>query len=126
MGYIPPNAKWYVAELVQSIKAEGQETNLVWRNLTLIEADSPEEAYQKALRFGEEGSVSYRNSDGKQVNVCFQGISHLDVIHDELKDGAELLFRSNEDMTDEAVKQLIPTKEELNLFRPIQMTWDAY
>jgi hypothetical protein len=52
MGYIPEDAKWYLAEIVEEITVEEDSRNVVHRNLHLIRADSPEEAYRKAIELG--------------------------------------------------------------------------
>jgi hypothetical protein len=52
VGYIPDNAEWFVAELVEELTVADDPRNIVWRNLTLIRAKLPEEAYQRALALG--------------------------------------------------------------------------
>ena len=49
MGYIPKNAKWYLAELVEEITISGDPRNVVHTNLVLVRADSAAEAYEKSL-----------------------------------------------------------------------------
>ena len=46
MGYIPANAKWWLADIIVEFTVEGTEGNLVHYKLTLVRADSPEEAYE--------------------------------------------------------------------------------
>ena len=82
MAYIPTNAKWYISELVEQISVDGDPRNVVHKNLVLIRADSPEEAYQKALLLGREREISYENPAGKQVRFRFRGLSELNVISD--------------------------------------------
>jgi hypothetical protein len=48
VGYIPDDAEWYVAELVEELTVADDSWNIVWRNLTLIRAKLPEEAYERA------------------------------------------------------------------------------
>lgn len=117
MGYIPDNAEWFVAELVEELTVADDPRNIVWRNLTLIRAKLPEEAYQRALALGKEGDTEYLNPDGKLVTVRFRGISYLDVIHDGLEDGAELLYHSETDVPQERIEKLLRAKNELNAFR---------
>jgi Domain of unknown function (DUF4288) len=61
MGYIPRKAKWYVAEIVEQIRVEGDPRYLVHTNTVLIRGDSPEEAYAKAVELGTDGQASYEN-----------------------------------------------------------------
>jgi hypothetical protein len=57
MAFIPEGAKWYLAELVQELRVAGDSRNVIWRNLTLVRADSPEHAYQEALRLGRDAAI---------------------------------------------------------------------
>jgi hypothetical protein len=121
MGYIPLDAEWFLAELIQEITVDEDPRNLVWRNLTLIQAKSPEEAYEKALRLGREGNTEYENPAGKRVKISFRGISFLDVICDPLEDGAELMFHSLTSQSEEQIAMLLRPKEELSAFRPARI-----
>jgi hypothetical protein len=121
MAFIPDDAEWYLAELVEEIDVEDDPRNLVWRNLTLVRADSPDEAYEKkALRFGHEGETEYLNPQGKEVRIRFRGISQLNVIYDKLEDGAELSFFSQQSLSQEQIAAMLPEKRDLNVFRDIK------
>jgi hypothetical protein len=120
MAFIPEGAKWYLAELVQELRVAGDSRNVIWRNLTLVRADSPEHAYQEALRLGRDGDTEYDNPQGNRVEVRFRGISSLDVIHDELENGAELLFTSEIAVSEERLAQILQPKDSLNVFRPVR------
>ena len=52
MGYIPKDAKWYLADIIQQITVEDDPRSVVHTNVVLVRADSPEEAYEKALALG--------------------------------------------------------------------------
>jgi len=122
MAYIPTDAQWYVAEIVEQVIIEGDPRNVVHRNLVLIRADSPETAYEKALSFGRSSETDYDNSEGKQVHIRFRGLSDLNVIHDKLEDGAELMYEEKVGLTNESIERLISPKERLAVFRPIEHT----
>jgi hypothetical protein len=92
MGYIPPDAKWYLAEIVQQITVEGDPNNVVHNNMVLVRADSPEDAYARAVELGAARELSYENPEGKGVTIRFKGLHDLNVIHDELEHGAELIY----------------------------------
>lgn len=117
MAYIPINAKWYVAELVEEITVEGESANVVHKNLVLIRADSADEAYEKAQARGREAEDSYANPAGQQVCVRFRGITELNVVHDELEDGAELLYEEHVGVDSAEIQKWIPTKHQLAIFR---------
>jgi hypothetical protein len=119
MGYIPESAKWYLAEIVLQITVEGDPRNVVHTNLVLVRADSPEEAYQKALELGAAGDQFYENPDGKRVTFRFRGLHDLNVIHDDLEHGAELIYSEDLDLDESAIREWVAPKEELGVFRPI-------
>jgi hypothetical protein len=119
MSFIPEGAKWYLANIVEEITVEGDSRNVVHTNLILIRADSPEEAYQKAIEFGIAGEQSYENIDGKRVTFRFRGLRELQVIHDELEHGAELSYREDIGVDESTIQKWVASKEELGVFRPI-------
>src|SRR5260370_3823593 len=120
MAHIPPEAQWYVAELVVEITVEDDPRNVVHKNLVLIRADSPEEAYEKALSLGREAETFYENPAGKQVRFKFRGLSELNVIQDELDHGAELLYEQKVEVSDEEIKRWVLPKELLAVFQPTE------
>lgn len=89
MGYIPADATWYLAEIVEQIAVEGYPRFTVHTNTVLIRADSPEDAYTRAVELGTSHQMAYENPDGKQVTFTFRGLRELVVIHEKLEDGAE-------------------------------------
>jgi hypothetical protein len=118
MGFVPKDAEWYLAEIVQELTVADDPRNVVWRNLTLVHANSPDDAYEHALRIGRSGDTEYLNPAGKLVTTRFRGLSFLDVIHDPLEHGAELTFQSNVGIAPDDLQKLLLSKEELQLFRP--------
>jgi hypothetical protein len=120
MGFVPKDAEWYLAEIVQELTVADDPRNVVWCNLTLVHASSPEDAYARAISLGESGDTEYLNPAGKLVTIRFRGLSHLDVIHDALEHGAELMFHSNVGVGPDDLQKLLRSKEELHLFLPIE------
>ena len=92
--------------------------------MKLIRADSPEEAYKKALTYGNDEEISYNNTDGKLVTFKFRGLGNLDVIHEELKDGAEISYQENVDVPEQKIQSWIRLKNELSIFAPIERPKD--
>jgi Domain of unknown function (DUF4288) len=117
MGFIPKDAKWYLAEIVQELTVADDPRNVVWRNLTLVHANSTDDAYERALYLGRSGDTEYLNPAGKLVTIRFRGLSFLDVIHEPLEHGAELMFQSNVGVAPDDLQNLLLSKEELHLFR---------
>jgi hypothetical protein len=119
MGYVPKDAKWYLANIVLEITIEGDPRNVIHTNLVLIRADSPEEAYQKAMELGIANEQSSTNIDGKHVTFRFRGLRDLNVIYDELEHGAELSYREDIAVDESTIQKWVASKEDLGVFRPI-------
>ena len=118
MGYVPLNAKWYLAEIVQVILVEGDPRNVVHTNVVLVRADSPEQAYGKAVELGIAAESSYENPEGNRVTCTYRGLRDLNVIHDDLEHGTELIYSEQTDMDERAIQQWVSPKEELGVFAP--------
>jgi|HubBroStandDraft_6_1064221.scaffolds.fasta_scaffold246812_3 hypothetical protein len=120
MGWIPPGARWYLADIVEVITVEGETGNVVHTNTVLIEADSPEKACRRAIERGKEYEHTYTEPDGKRVITTFHGLRDLNVIHGEPVHGTELIYSRRDDLTPEELEKWISTKEELGVFAPIE------
>jgi Domain of unknown function (DUF4288) len=125
MGFIPKDARWYWADLILEFTIEGDDRNIVHINTHLIEADSPEQAYQKANDLGRGGADEFTNTDGKRVCVAFRGLRALDVVHDELQDGAELFFDEQVGLSEHEIREKVQSREELAVFAPRQNRGDC-
>lgn len=119
MAYIPENAKWYLATMIQEITVEGDSQNVVHKNYILVRGDSPENAYEKAHELGKKSEVSYDNPNGRLVQIKFKGLSELNVIYDELEHGAELHYEELIGLSEEQVEALLRPKKDLAVFQPI-------
>jgi len=119
MAFIPADAKWYLATMIEQITVEGDGRNVVHKNYVLIRADSPEDAYEKAHDLGKKREVSYENPAGRLVRISFKGLSGLNVIYDELEHGAELQYEELLGITEQQVQTLLRQKEDLAVFQPI-------
>jgi Domain of unknown function (DUF4288) len=122
MAYIPENAKWYLATLVEEITVEGETPNIIHKNLVLVRAGSSEQAYERAHELGTQAELQYENPSGKIVRVKFRGLNTLNVVHDELEHGAELQYEELVGLSADEVEGLIRRKEDLSVFRPITPT----
>jgi hypothetical protein len=119
MGYIPEDAEWYLAGIIEEISVEGDPRNVVHKNLTLVRADSPHEAYDLALELGKQHQIRYENPSGRRVSISFRGLSSLEVVHDKLEHGAELCLSEWIGMSESEIIAMIALKEDLGVFRPI-------
>ena len=118
MSYIPPDARWYLADIVEEVRIESEPENIVHTNTILVRADSPEEAYQSALALGKEGEITYTNPEGKTVQVYFRGLRDLNVIHGQLEHGTELIYEKRTGMSESDLARWVSAKDELEVFVP--------
>jgi hypothetical protein len=114
---ISEGSEWYLAELVVRITVEGDERNVVHKNLILIKSKSALGAYERATFVGMEHAMSYLNPHGRQVHIQFVGLSRLNAIYDRLEDGAELIYEEYVNVPDEKVQEWVVPKHLLSLFR---------
>jgi hypothetical protein len=106
--------------MVLEIRVEGDQRNVVHKNLVLVRAGSAEEAYTKALSLGRENSISYENPSRKKVEIQFQGLSKLTAVNDRLEDGAELSYEEFVDVPEEKIREWVVPKHLLRAFRGIE------
>lgn len=118
MGYIPLDAKWYLADVVEQITVEDDPRYVVQVNTILIRADSPEEAYEKALERGAGYETSYQNPEDKLVTTTFRGLYNLTVVSDELEHGAELTYNEYIETDEAEIQKYLYAKEKLGVFAP--------
>lgn len=79
MAYIPYDAEWYLADIVQRFRVQGDPRIVIHINTVLIQASRPDDAYAKAMALGEEGNMSYLNPAGRKVTSKFVGLGNLNV-----------------------------------------------
>ncbi|MEO6811834.1 MAG: DUF4288 domain-containing protein, partial [Isosphaeraceae bacterium] len=101
MGFIPKDARWYLADIVLEHMIEDDSRNVVHVNTHLVEAESANQAYEKAVALGRNSEQGYINTAGKWVRVVFRGLRELNVIHDSIEDGAELTYSESVGVTEE-------------------------
>lgn len=118
-AFIPQDARWYLAEIVEEIRVENEANNIVHVNLVLVRADSPEEAYIEAIKLGGESNQVYHNTDNQVVRIHFRGLRDLNVIHEELEHGSEIAYEEKEGISEPEILQLVRTKNDLGVFRAI-------
>jgi hypothetical protein len=119
MGFIPKGARWYIADVVLEHQIEDDPRNVVHIDTLLVEATSPEEAYDKAIEFGQAGETEYLNTAGKQVTILFRGLRNLNVIHDDLEHGAELTYEEEVAVPEAVIREWLREKSDLGVFAPI-------
>jgi Domain of unknown function (DUF4288) len=120
MAFIPNGATWYIAQVVLEITVENESQNVVHINYLLVQAESPEHAYEKALRLGSEHETTYLNEDKQRVTIAFRGLRNLTVIYEPFEQGAEILYEEKVDVSPEELHLLVRPKDSLGIFRPIE------
>jgi hypothetical protein len=125
MGFIPKDARWYLADVVLEHRIDGDAQNVVHVNTHLVEAGSPDEAHEKAMALGRAGEREYENTDGCRVCVVFRGLRELNVVHEPLEDGAELMYTEDVGVPEERLREWIRPREQLAVFAPIESRQDG-
>jgi hypothetical protein len=120
MGYVPSDARWFLADLVVEFRIEGEPRNVVHINTVLVRAESAKDAYTKAMELGANEERIYENSDCQTVAVFFRGLRELSVIHDPLEHGAELIYSEEIGLSEAEVLNLVSPGESLSIFREIK------
>ncbi len=119
MAHIPDDAKWFIAQLVEEFRVEGDKRNAVHINYVLIDASRPGEAYQKAMKLGRQVNNEYMNPEGKKVIHRFVGLRDLDVIYFPIEHGCEIMFEERLGVGPAALRKLVRKKADLEAFRPV-------
>lgn len=117
---------WYVASLLHRFEWYDEDKEnfnrrcLAWENQILIKADSPEQAYTKAIKYGklheESGEMWETGNEERKGKWRFEGLRSLLPIYDELEDGAEIVWKEYESRSVKKVKSWVKSKEELEVF----------
>ncbi|SFW69602.1 MULTISPECIES: DUF4288 domain-containing protein [Flavobacteriaceae] len=121
------NGNWYIVEIIEKCEPvernEKQELRRVttWGNHHLIKADSPEKAFDKAVKLGKEAEYKFTNSDKIEMEWIFVGIGELLPIYEDIEDGAELMWNDYGFISNRRTMRMPYKKKELmKLIKPKQ------
>jgi hypothetical protein len=121
------NGNWYIVEIIEKCEPvernEKQELRRVttWGNHHLIKADSPEKAFDKAVKLGKEAEYKFTNSDKVEMEWIFVGIGELLPIYEDIEDGAELMWNDYGFISNRRTMRMPYKKKELmKLIKPKQ------
>jgi Domain of unknown function (DUF4288) len=120
MAWVPKDAKWYLADVIEEIRVKGKKRNVVHVNTLPVRADSPEDAYKKAVKLGRRVNISYKNLAGQKVTCRFRGLKHLLVIYDKLEHGAEILYQEHVGVPKSKLRSWSKPKHRLEVFLPVE------
>jgi Domain of unknown function (DUF4288) len=80
----PGVSRWYVAELTEEVTLEGDPLHVVHKKTRVIFADSPEDAYEKALSMITEYELNYLNEHNKAIRTRFWGLRELNLSNEDM------------------------------------------
>jgi len=80
----PETSRWYIAELTEEVTLEGDPKHVVHRKTRVIFADSPEDAYEKALSMITEHELNYLNEYNKAVRTRFWGLREMNLSNEDM------------------------------------------
>ena len=122
MAYVPKDAEWFLAQLVEEFRVHGHKRNVVHINYVLIQSKTPAEAYRKAMQLGKVSNNRWKNPKGEEVTHRFLGLRNLDVIYDPLEHGGEIMYKERLGMSRTALRKFVRKRNELEAFIPIGST----
>jgi Domain of unknown function (DUF4288) len=79
----PETTRWYIAELTEEVTLEGDPQNIVHKKTRVIFADSPQDAYEKALTMITEHEIGYLN-EHKAIRTRFWGLRELSLSNEDM------------------------------------------
>jgi hypothetical protein len=120
MAYVPKDAEWFLAQLVEEIRIVGSKRNIVHINYVIVRAKSPQAAFARAMALGKQSNTTYENELGKKVTTRFRGLRNLDVIYDPFEHGCEIMFVEKLGLRENTIKRLVRPRHQLEVFQPIR------
>ena len=84
MSNSPEIDRWYIAELTEEVTLEGDPQNVVHRKTRIIFADSPQQAYEKALTMITEHEIVYLNEHRKTIRTRFWGLREMNLSNEDM------------------------------------------
>jgi hypothetical protein len=113
------NGDWFLVEIIEKYEPvdadKTQELRRVttWGNYHLINAATPSQAYDKAVKIGKRSNYKFTNSDKMKMKSEFLGIGDLLPIYEDLEDGAEILWHDYGFISAKRSEKIVKTKKEL-------------
>ena len=119
------NRNWYIVEIIEKCEPVNRNDKndlrrvTTWGNHHLLKANSPEEAFDKAIKLGKEKNYKFTNSDKVEMESIFVGIGELLPIYEDIEDGAELMWNDYGFISNRRTMKKKKKKEELmKLIKP--------
>jgi len=123
------NGNWFIVEIIEKCEPVKRDENqdlrrvTTWGNHHLIKADSPEKAFDKAVKLGKEAEYKFTNTDKVEMEWIFVGIGELLPIYEDIEDGAEIMWNDYGFISNRRTMRMPYEKKELmKLIKPKQQT----
>ncbi len=117
MNYRSPEWTWYVAQLVIESRVEGVPEPILMIESVLLQAESPDVAYNKAMARCASSDHGYRNKTGAPVVQRYLGIHDIEDLQAErMEDEQVLLMQILPTAPQYDARLLLRSKSELSLF----------
>ena len=123
------NGNWFIVEIIEKCEPVKRDENqdlrrvTTWGNHHLIKADSPEKAFDKAVKLGKEAEYKFTNTDKVEMEWIFVGIGELLPIYEDIEDGAEIMWNDYGFISNRRTMRMSYEKKELmKLIKPKQQT----
>ncbi|WP_338844900.1 DUF4288 domain-containing protein [Massilia sp. W12] len=114
---------WWIASFIMRAAWEDEPNPSLksrcwaWENTIILQAPDREAAYEKALALAEQDCGSeFEGSKNRKGRWVFEGLTSLLAIHEELQDGAEILWEEHDNRTLGKIRSWIKRKDELEVF----------
>ena len=117
---------WWVASYIERFEWKSDDRSkpnrrcLAYENTILIKAPDRESAYKKALGASNCLHAEWRSygdkPPGRPGRWVFEGLTSFLAIHDELENGAEIIWRIHGGRRVSTIKSLVKTKQQLEAF----------
>jgi hypothetical protein len=119
------NGDWYLVEIIEKYEPIATDKTKELRRVTtygnyhLINATTPSQAYDKAVKIGKTSNYKFTNSHKLKMKSEFLGIGDLLPIHDNLEDGAEIMWTNYGFISAKNSEKKVRSKKELiNFLKP--------
>ena len=120
-----PNGSWFWAWLIEmtvpKLSIDDPKARVeVWKNLVILRAVNAEEALSKAFKMGALDEGDCRGTlrlNGKPATTKFLGVGGIGLIHEDLEDGAEILWQLKKCRQDTAEAMVISKRDLLARLR---------
>ncbi|MDG4596694.1 MAG: DUF4288 domain-containing protein [Candidatus Contendobacter sp.] len=115
---------WWIASYIERA-AWDDEPNpapnsrcLAWENTIILQAPDREAAYEKAIALASQQTSQFEDStrNNRKGHWVFEGLTSLLAIHEELTDGAEILWVEHNNRTVKKVRSWVKRKDEFEVF----------